>query len=1446
MTRVVQRLAAIGKQLAHPPHTKDAILKQLKQAAEMLSEMKQSHDVKASIEPLTRALAIPMLIKHKDKDVRLFTITCTMEILRIVAPDAPYSDKELQEIFREVVSAFEGLDETSSSSFARRTTILEIMANLRICVVMLDVGCDDLILEMFRIFFSVVSDRHPPSVLTAMQTIMAAVLEEIEKISLPLLDTILNNLLKHKTGVSSAAHKLAVGVVQQCAGKLEPYVQRLLTSVMLEGRAAEINLHADYHDIIHEIYQCAPQMLLAVIPNLTQELVNDQVNVRLKAVKLLGRLFALPGQHVAKEYRQLFLEFLKRFTDKSAEVRLAMIDCAKDCLKVNPSGCETSEILAGLDDRILDSEEAIRLRTVVVICDVAKHNFKWIPVSLLKHVAERLRDKKVLVRKEAFQRLADVYRAYTTKCYDGFVSIDNQLEWIPGKLLRCCYDKDVKEFRPAALEILLTEKLFLRQVSVFERIKHWIVMYSVFEDIDKKALAKVISQKKRLQEDVSKFLSLREKEKGSGHEDPQIQQLFKAMSLLFVDDGKVEEHFQKLHNMKDKKIFKALSQLLDQHTSFRESEAIKEDLLKRIGEHHPQHEFMKVLALRCSFMIFGKEHAKSVLEEVALNQDSSKDTAAAGLSLLAEFAGFFPFLIQDVKEDLLGLLLEGDATIKERVADILARAGNSVRGQIEGVGSSIELTLQKLCLEGTRKQAKYSVSALTAVNTDEGFKALSVLYGRLIEQLQEDNPHLPAVLQSLSCIAETAISIFETQEDDIVRFVVRSLLQKDSVSEVGSSEHGDWGSLSKVCQLKIFGLKTLVKSFLPHKQHPRRRLRGLLGLLSKLLPNGEISETSRSREIDKAHLRLASVKGLLRLARRWDAQIPPPLFHLCLLTAQDSCINVRQGFLRKLHQFLKDHTLNHKYACGYALFAVDSSKDILADAKHHLVDFIESARLEARTQQKSVSQTDASPITYKPEYVLTYLVHVLAHHPSFPGPESETADVYEPFYRILLFYLRPLVAQENEGLGKGDGDNLPAILAIFRTIKKAEDALEGNKTANLHIVCDLGIVITKELGSSILYSDTYPGLIPLPSSLYTVKTNDADDVCKVDGSDLPGCLTDSEVLSQLWTRGSRPGQMHPLGSNQHSKKVKKDAEESSSSDQNGIDARKQMETRSSESVQVTSEIAKISRNGYKVQQKKVLRQGKTESRTAEEAGTSIENDLVKGGKVIVGSPGTSGRHKVNGSVIQSEDGFLASEKGERPTRVTRSQAVGMRIVTGSKAGKIGLSSPEPERGQNDRSSVVMKKTVAKRLKLDKQSDPVRDGAVENPSQHHEGQLSSGEEEDKRPQTRSRKAAAEVQPNLRSNTPTRKGKAFDVKVNVSEGGERSDHAANGIAEALGIQASVAEKVKSPDATSEGRVLRKRSKTPTGNQKVPKKPSTGSDESDQEETTATWRSRRRKVQ
>ena len=65
---------------------------------------------------------------------------------------AESSSNGMQEVFRLIVSSFEKLDDKSSPSYVKRTTILETVAKVRSCVVMLDLECDALIVEMFQHF----------------------------------------------------------------------------------------------------------------------------------------------------------------------------------------------------------------------------------------------------------------------------------------------------------------------------------------------------------------------------------------------------------------------------------------------------------------------------------------------------------------------------------------------------------------------------------------------------------------------------------------------------------------------------------------------------------------------------------------------------------------------------------------------------------------------------------------------------------------------------------------------------------------------------------------------------------------------------------------------------------------------------------------------------------------------------------------------------------------------------------------------------------------------------------------------------------------------------------------------------------------------------------------------------------------------------------------------
>ena len=72
--------------------------------------------------------------------------------------------------------------------------------------------------------------------------------------------------------VQGGAHKLAVDIIQNCAEKLE-HIVRIFLSSCIFNKDAPANEHKKlHHKIILEIFQCAPQMLFAVIPSLTHEL----------------------------------------------------------------------------------------------------------------------------------------------------------------------------------------------------------------------------------------------------------------------------------------------------------------------------------------------------------------------------------------------------------------------------------------------------------------------------------------------------------------------------------------------------------------------------------------------------------------------------------------------------------------------------------------------------------------------------------------------------------------------------------------------------------------------------------------------------------------------------------------------------------------------------------------------------------------------------------------------------------------------------------------------------------------------------------------------------------------------------------------------------------------------------------------------------------------------
>ncbi|GFP93461.1 sister chromatid cohesion protein pds5 homolog b-b [Phtheirospermum japonicum] len=313
------------------------------------------------------------------------------------------------------------------------------------------------------------------------------------------------------------------------------------------------------------------------------------------------------------------------------------------------------------------------------------------------------------------------------------------------------------------------------------------------------------------------------------------------------------------------------------------------------------------------------------------------------------------------------------------------------------VARSLDLILERICIEGNRRQAKYAVHALASITKDDGLMSLSVLYKRLVDMLEE-KVHLPSVLQSLGCIAQAAMPVFETRESEIEKFIKENILERGHAT--GDKAPDCWDDRSELCSLKISGVKALVKSYLPVKDtHLRSGIDDLIEILKNILSFGDISREIESSLVDKAHLKLTAAKSVLRLSKHWEHKIPIDVFYLTLRTSEDKFPEVKRIILNKIHQYVKDRTLDPKYACAF-LLDISSRQLDSEENKRNLNDIIQMCR-QGRGRQYS-SHTDPNSPPLYPEYMLPYVVHSLARHPSFPNiDECKDAEAYEAMYRHL-------------------------------------------------------------------------------------------------------------------------------------------------------------------------------------------------------------------------------------------------------------------------------------------------------------------------------------------------------------------------------------------------------------------------------------------------------------
>lgn len=306
--------------------------------------------------------------------------------------------------------------------------------------------------EAFKQFFDLARPDLPKNAMACLADIMSQLIEEAQQIPQDVVDCILAQFLPKNVRSNPAALALAVDVCEPSSETLQRYVAQYFSEVILsamqqdeeeeepssdEGTSRKKRKKAqprsvanseDFrlaHDLIKQINRSCTSLLTNVIPQLEAELLAEDVGVRLLASQTLGDMFAdkpaekngtimaaAMGQTVrsdlARKFPTTWRTWLSRSKDKSAEVRLAVLQSFNDILVTHHE--LGRDVYQALRQKLTDPEEKVRIAAChafsTIDHDSAMHSFD---TTVLHYLAERILDRKVTVQKEAVFSLGRMY-----------------------------------------------------------------------------------------------------------------------------------------------------------------------------------------------------------------------------------------------------------------------------------------------------------------------------------------------------------------------------------------------------------------------------------------------------------------------------------------------------------------------------------------------------------------------------------------------------------------------------------------------------------------------------------------------------------------------------------------------------------------------------------------------------------------------------------------------------------------------------------------------------------------------------------------------------------------------------------------------------------------------------------------------------------------------------
>ena len=175
----------------------DALLKKLKSLHTQLAELDQDRVDTGTLATVRKELIHNTILLHKDRGVKAFAACCLADILRLFAPDAPYTHNELRDIFqfffRQLATGLRGSDSPYYNEYFH---LLESLSTVKSVVLVCDLpNAEELMVDIFRDFFALVRHDLSKKIELHMADVLVALIDEATSLPSELMDIIMAQFL---------------------------------------------------------------------------------------------------------------------------------------------------------------------------------------------------------------------------------------------------------------------------------------------------------------------------------------------------------------------------------------------------------------------------------------------------------------------------------------------------------------------------------------------------------------------------------------------------------------------------------------------------------------------------------------------------------------------------------------------------------------------------------------------------------------------------------------------------------------------------------------------------------------------------------------------------------------------------------------------------------------------------------------------------------------------------------------------------------------------------------------------------------------------------------------------------------------------------------------------------------------------------------------------------